>query len=133
MCENCKEEYIPPEEIQQDLKEYIDVISTNEKLLTKDTEVVKILNQLKGQEKYKLYRGKGCIKCDNSGYKGRVGIFELLTASEAIAHATLEGSPSSKLHEIAVKEGMLTLMQEGILRALEGTTTLEEVMRVAKQ
>jgi len=133
ICEHCKEEYEPPEEIQTDLKEVIKAIASNEKLMSKDTEVAKVLNKVKDQEKLKLYHGKGCIKCDNVGYKGRVGLFELLSASEAIAHAMLEGSPSSKLHEIAVKEGMITLMQDGIVRALEGTTTLEEVMRVAKQ
>lgn len=133
ICESCKEEYEPPEEIQTDLKETIAAISANTVLVSKDTEVAKLLNKVKGQEKLKLYHGKGCAKCDNVGYKGRVGLFELLSASEAIAHATLDGSPSSKLHEISVKEGMITLLEDGIVRALEGTTTLEEVMRVAKE
>lgn len=133
ICESCKEEYEPPEEIQTDLKETIAAISANTVLVSKDTEVAKLLNKIKGQEKLKLYHGKGCAKCDNVGYKGRVGLFELLSASEAIAHATLDGSPSSKLHEISVKEGMITLLEDGIVRALEGTTTLEEVMRVAKE
>jgi type IV pilus assembly protein PilB len=133
ICEFCKEEYEPPEEIQTDLKETIAAISANTVLVSKDTEVAKLLNKVKGQEKLKLYHGKGCAKCDNVGYKGRVGLFELLSASEAIAHATLDGSPSSKLHEISVKEGMITLLEDGIVRALEGTTTLEEVMRVAKE
>ena len=133
ICEYCKEEYEPPAEIQKDLKEVITQVSANQELVSKDVEVSRLLSKIGGKEKLGLYRGKGCIKCDNTGYKGRLGIFELLTVTDAVAHATLEGSPSSKLHQIAVKEGMITLMEDGMLRALEGTTTLEEVMRVAKE
>lgn len=133
VCSFCKEEYEAPEEIHTQLKEVLDEISANKVLMSKDTEVSKIVNTYKDKEKLILTRGKGCQKCGNVGYKGRVGIYELLTTSDAIAHAILEGSPTSAINKIATEEGMLTLMQDGMLRALEGTTTLEEVMRVARQ
>ncbi len=130
VCPFCKEEYDPPEEIKTQITEILNQIETNKTLLSRDTEVVKALGNVKTAG-IKLYRGKGCSKCE-AGYKGRIGIFELLSMSNTITQATLEGSPSSKLQDLAIQEGMLTLMQDGILRALEGTTTLEEVMRVAK-
>jgi len=133
ICTYCKEEYEPPEEMQGDLKEIIDQVSANTKLMAKDTEIAKIIAAVKVKEKQTLFRGAGCPKCDNTGYKGRVGIYELLTMSDSIAHEILEGSPSSIINKFAVEDGMITLIQDGMLRALEGTTTLEEVMRVARQ
>jgi len=133
VCDFCKEEYEPPEEIQEQLKEIITQIEANTVLMTKDTELAKLVIAFKAKEKNTLCRGRGCAKCDNTGYKGRIGIYELLTGSDAMAHAILEEKPSSELQNIAIKEGMITLIQDGMLRALEGTTTLEEVMRVARQ
>ena len=131
VCPYCREEYDPPKEILDDIKEMLDELSKNSVLMTKDPEIAKVVKSTLEKKKVTLYRGKGCPKCDN-GYKGRVGIFELLSMSEKIGEATLEKAPSGKIEEIAKLEGMLTLMQDGYLRALVGDTTLEEVMRVAK-
>jgi type II secretory ATPase GspE/PulE/Tfp pilus assembly ATPase PilB-like protein len=131
VCPYCKEEYDPPKEILDDIQKIIDELSSNSVLMTKDPEVAKIVKGVKENGEIKLYRGKGCPKCE-SGYKGRVGIFELLLMSEKIGEATLEKVPASKIEEIARQEGMITLMQDGYLRAIEGDTTLEEVMRVTK-
>jgi type IV pilus assembly protein PilB len=131
VCPYCKEEYDPPKEILDDIQKVVEELSSNTVLMTKDPEVAKIVKGLKDKSDIKLYRGKGCPKCE-SGYKGRVGIFELLSMSEKIGEATLEKVPASKIEELARQEGMITLMQDGYLRALEGDTTLEEVMRVTK-
>jgi type IV pilus assembly protein PilB len=132
VCEFCKEEYEPPKEIMDDLVKVVDELSANSVIMTKDPEIAKVLKTLKAKKALTLYRGKGCPKCENRGLKGRVGIFELLQMSDKIGEATLEKSPSGKIEEISKSEGMLTLLQDGMLRALEGTTSLEEVMRVAK-
>jgi type II secretory ATPase GspE/PulE/Tfp pilus assembly ATPase PilB-like protein len=130
VCAFCKEEYDAPGEVQEQISEAMAEIEKNKVIMAKDPDAAKIIKETKGK-KYKLVRGKGCNKCDSSGYKGRMGIFELLVVSDSIAHAALENNPASKLQAIAVEEGMLTLVQDGFLRVLSGETTLEEVMRVA--
>ncbi|MBU1017227.1 type II secretion system protein GspE, partial [Patescibacteria group bacterium] len=80
-----------------------------------------------------LYRGKGCDKCSQQGYLGRVGIFEVMTVSSKIAKLILERRPESDIEKDAVGEGMVTLLQDGYLKTLEGITTIEEVLRVAKE
>lgn len=132
ICAECKEEYDPPEEIKNSIGKVLEEVGENKALLTKDPEVAKILKSVSGKNDIKLYRGKGCPKCSNTGYRGRLGIFELLAMSDEISHAVLENAPAGKIQEIAVKLGMLTLLQDGYLRVVEGGTTLEEVMRVAK-
>ena len=131
VCPYCREEYSPPKEIVNDVKAILNELSSNSVLMSKDTEIAKTIKTIMGKEDITLYRGKGCPKCDN-GYKGRIGIFELLPMSEKIAEATLNKFPSTKIEEIAKQEGMVTLLQDGYIRALEGQTTLEEVMRVTK-
>jgi len=81
----------------------------------------------------KLYKGEKCEECNGTGYSGRVGIFEVLPISEKIGRLILERSPASHVEAAAVAEGMVLMMQDGYLKTLEGTTTLEEVLRVAAE
>jgi len=80
-----------------------------------------------------LYRGKGCDKCGGMGYSGRVGIFEVLDVSEKISRMIMDNTSADEIRDVAVEEGMLTMLQDGYLKALEGITTLEEVLRVSKE
>ncbi len=84
--------------------------------------------QLKGG---KLYRGKGCKACLDTGYRGRTGIYELLPVSNEIRKAILTHAEANQLKEIALSEGMKTLLEDGIQKAIDGITTLEEVLRVS--
>ena len=77
-----------------------------------------------------LFKGKGCEKCLHTGYTGRLGIFELLTVSDSIKKLVMTGSDASTIKEQAIKEGMVTLLSDGIQKAANGLTTLEEVFRV---
>jgi type IV pilus assembly protein PilB len=131
VCNDCKEAYDPPKEVQDSIIKVVEEVSSNKILMARDPEAAKLVKGFT-PDKLKLYRGKGCLKCGNSGYRGRVGIYELLSMSDDIAHLTLENSPANVFEAQAIKEGMLTLLQDGYLRVIEGTTTLEEVMRVAK-
>ena len=130
ICKECKESYEPPEEVQKQIRDVLAEVQKNKLLITKDPEVAKVL-KLMDNDKIMLYRGKGCDACTN-GYKGRLGIFELLEMTEKIAALTVEGSPAEIIEKHAVEEGMLRLIQDGYLRVIEGDTTIEEVMRVAK-
>ncbi|MBI4143067.1 type II/IV secretion system protein [Candidatus Uhrbacteria bacterium] len=78
-------------------------------------------------------KGKGCDACHNTGYKGRVGIYEVFTMSKEIEAEILSDKTSEyRMQELAVAQGMVTMVQDGMLKALDGMTTVEEVFRVAE-
>ena len=114
ICKECKERYEAPAPIVEDIK--------------------KVLGPLFQQKDGKLYlhRGKGCKVCGNTGFRGRTGIFETLQMTDHIRRMVLEHQPTGELHKAAVEEGMVALMQDGYLKVLEGLTTIEEVLRVAR-
>ncbi|MBI1961647.1 MAG: type II/IV secretion system protein [Parcubacteria group bacterium] len=80
-----------------------------------------------------FYHGRGCAGCNNSGYKGRIGIFEIFTITPEIEKMILDGKVSeSDIKASAQKAGMLTMVQDGILKAADGVTTVDEVFRVTE-
>jgi len=119
ICPTCKEEYTPDKAVIDDIKKVIGPLWPSDKPMV-------------------LYRGKGssndvpCETCAGSGYLGRVGVFELFPVSDAVSKLTLSRATMKEIEEQAVKDGMITMKQDGYLKALEGTTTLEEVLRVAQ-
>jgi len=119
ICPTCKEEYKPEEAVKQNVR---DILGS---LLATDKEIT-------------LFRGKGtvgndpCTSCQGTGYLGRVGIFEVFTMTNPISRLTLSRSPMKDIEGQAIKEGMITLKQDGYLKALEGTTSIEEVLRVGE-
>ncbi|HMW08262.1 MAG TPA: type II secretion system ATPase GspE [Leptospiraceae bacterium] len=78
----------------------------------------------------KLKRGEGCPACMGTGYKGRMGIYELLVMNNDIKAVILKGGDATAINEIAIKTGLVPLRQYGIQKAIEGFTTLDEVLRV---
>ena len=78
----------------------------------------------------RLYQGKGCTKCRNTGYRGRIGIFELMPYTEAIRKATTARTDLHKIQMISREEGMHTLREDAIRKMLNGDTTYQEVIRV---
>jgi type II secretory ATPase GspE/PulE/Tfp pilus assembly ATPase PilB-like protein len=81
----------------------------------------------------KFYKGAGCPKCQGLGYWNRIGIFEVMTMNPEVEQLTLTGQVSEyDMLKVAVKYGMITMIQDGLLKALEGITTVQEVFRVAK-
>lgn len=81
----------------------------------------------------RVYKGKGCPVCHDTGFVGRVGLFEVMEITDAIREAITTKKDATTIKTIAVKEGMTTMMMEGIKKVKEGITTLEEVMRVARE
>jgi type IV pilus assembly protein PilB len=77
----------------------------------------------------KLYKGKGCAKCNNTGYKGRVGLYEVMEITDDIRELILIGASALELRKRAVEQGMLTLRQSGLMKIKNGITTIEEVVR----
>jgi type IV pilus assembly protein PilB len=77
-----------------------------------------------------LHRAVGCPACSNTGYRGRKALLELLVVNEDVERMIIEGGTADDIHKLAVEQGMVTLRQSGVRKALEGETTLEEVLRV---
>jgi len=106
---------------------------------TKDR-LKKILQNLPPEEKkalppekdWQLYRGKGCSSC-YQGYRGRIGIFEVMAVSEEIKHLISKDVSSSMIRKKAIEQGMITMQQDGVIKALRGLTTLDEVFRVTSE
>ncbi len=118
ICEKCRQEAsLKPEDLEV-VKTEIDALPEPEKAAAK-----------KGG---KFYVGKGCDACGSSGYKGRIGIYEVLNMSEPIKQLTLKHASTSEIMTIAKQEGLITMKQDGILKAFQGLTTIEEVWRVAR-
>jgi type IV pilus assembly protein PilB len=74
-------------------------------------------------------RGKGCEKCNNTGYKGRVGLYEVMEITEEVRELVLVGASALELRRKAVEEGMITLRNSGLRKVKEGVTTIEEIVR----
>ena len=74
-------------------------------------------------------KGKGCDKCNHSGYKGRVGLYEVMDVTEDLRELILVGASSLELRRKAVDEGMITLRGSGLRKVKEGVTTIDEVVR----
>jgi type IV pilus assembly protein PilB len=106
ICSQCKEEYTPSREILEDLE------------LTSE--------QVRGK---RFYRGAGCEVCNNTGYKGRVGLFELMIMNNELRDKIMANAQADELRTIAQKHGMVSLRSAGIKCCFEGVTTAEEVVR----
>lgn len=128
ICQHCIESYtLSPKAIEQ-LEKQIKVQFLLDTLV-QEGQIVK------GQKADELlfYRGRGCRQCNDEGYKGRVGIYEVLEMSDVISRAILERGTAADLHTVATQNGMVTLIQDGFLKAKAGVTTIEEVIRVTKE
>ena len=78
----------------------------------------------------KFFRGKGCKSCNNTGYKGRIVIAEVLVADEEIRAAILRKGSASEIKQLAIKNGMTVMFVDGFHKAAQGLTTIEEILRV---
>jgi len=78
-------------------------------------------------------KGKGCTYCNKGGYRGRMGIYELMGMTQQIREMTFKGEPTQNLRKMARKQGMHTLFEDGMIKALKGMTSLEEVLRITNR
>lgn len=121
LCEDSKEAYKPEPEVIEDIKKVLGPLFDSwlqQKNMTVD--------------QLQLYHPRPSETCGESGYKGRSGIFEVLPVSEKIARLIIERASADDIEKQAIQEGMILMKQDGYLKALEGLTTIEEVLRVAE-
>jgi len=106
ICPYCKEEYRPEERL-----------------------AAEFIGRHADFKNMKFYRGRGCAECRNTGYKGRLGLYEILPITPAIRDLILQRAPTDQIEKKAVEEGMSTLRRDGIIKVGKGLTTLEEVIK----
>jgi type II secretory ATPase GspE/PulE/Tfp pilus assembly ATPase PilB-like protein len=117
LCKKCKEAYHP------DRNEYDDIVqSYGEEPFLK-------LN-IPYDDKFTLFKPKGCDICGNTGYKGRMGIHELIVASDGIKRLIQKHASVEEMRDLAMEEGMTTLLQDGIYKSIQGVTDFKQVRRV---
>jgi type IV pilus assembly protein PilB len=110
LCERCKEAYEPdPAELQQ-----------------------AGYPEHRWVEVPRLFRPVGCPQCSNTGYRGRMGLYEVMVMSEEIERLTVERASSDAVRSVAIEQGMSTLKDDGLEKARNGETSIEEVLRVVK-
>ena len=78
---------------------------------------------------FKVFKGRGCEKCNNTGYKGRVGLIEVMAIDDELRDMILSGGSAIDIKKRAVENGMITLRRSGLVKIKEGITTIEEVVR----
>ncbi len=111
ICTSCIETYVPGEETIAYLKRFLG----------------------EGELSHQFYRGKGCQECNRKGYKGRIGIYEILEINDTIRALILKRVAAEEIAEAGVKNGMTRLLRDGIDKASGGLTTIEEVLRVVRE
>lgn len=145
ICKNCKEAYVASQEeidlINKtlgnindfDVVKYLSAVCEKQNNGMEDLQMKCPIDKGNGNHDIYLYRGKGCDECDQTGYSGRIGVFEVLKVTENIGRMIMENRSADELANQAIKEGMVTMIQDGFLKALEGITTIEEVLRVCRE
>ncbi|MCP4504882.1 MAG: type II/IV secretion system protein, partial [Fuerstiella sp.] len=106
ICSECRTEFEPSDELLLELQLPLDTA-----------------------RKYKFYYGKGCSRCNNTGYKGRVGIYELLTVTDEIRDCVASEQSADEIRDVARNQGMTTLRESGLKLIFDGHTTIDEVVR----
>lgn len=112
VCNHCRVAYTPPPEVLENIHA--------------------VLGNLAPKGPIQLYKGNGCNECGNTGYQGRTGIYEIMIVSDKVSRLILEQVTAGEMEKAALEEGMITMKQDGYMKAIEGITTLEEVLRVAQ-
>ncbi len=107
LCEHCKEPYQPTQKALDDID-----------------------FPVKAKDIEHIYRARECKKCNNTGYKGRVGLYEVLMVTEQIEKLVVAGATADEINKAAIEEGMSTLRKDGFLKVAAGQTSIEEIMRV---
>jgi type IV pilus assembly protein PilB len=121
ICPDCREEVKISESIRVELERVLKQIPESEKKAY----------DLPGE--IKIFRGKGCAKCSDSGMRGRAGIFEVFYVDEEVSDILGAHIDEEKMRQISQKQGMITMKQDGFLKVLKGMTTFEEVERVTEE
>jgi type IV pilus assembly protein PilB len=129
VCKDCKAEA----QLDDVTLESLAKIFHMDKLLSIMIQSGAVPAKVKNLKEIKFYKGQGCDKCGHSGYKGRLGIHEVLEISVPIADMIMQRKSSQEIQDQAEKEGMVLMWQDGFIKASKGITTIDEILRVSKE
>jgi len=134
ICEKCKEKYEASPGVVASIKQSLTgLLPSKNSGVNASEETGYVGLPFAEDETFPLYRGKGCPTCSNSGFKGRIGIYEVFAVNETVEKLITGHATTTEIQELAVKNGMITMRQDGFLKALEGITTIEEVISKATE
>lgn len=130
MCEHCKKKFV----LEKDAIAELEKIADTKKLLKlfKDHKI-KLEKKEINFESFTFYRGEGCRRCNNSGYKGRVGIYEVLEIDNNLINKINERANADEIKKYAIEHGMITMLEDGLIKAKQGVTAIEEVLRATRE
>lgn len=129
ICPNCIQSYKLDAQTIEEMKKQLNIPHILEKMEKEKA----ITGAKKGLESLLFYRGKGCKRCNNQGYKGRIGIYETLEITEKVSDLILKKATVHEIKQAAEEQGMLTIVEDGFIKARNGITSIEEIMRVTKE
>jgi len=132
LCPDCKQEYTLGEKELKTLRDNFDMEEILE-FLKKDEEIKDKMNGKNSWDKIKFYKPKGCEKCSGEGYKGRVGIYEVLENDADIEKLVSQRASAESIEKKARENGMITMVEDGFKKAVAGITSIEEILRVTKK
>ncbi len=121
LCDNCKKRLLPKKEVKDLILKEFESLPSQAK---KDFGIPKPLY---------IWQAVGCKECNNEGYTGRIGLFEILSMTDELADIILKEPSEREISKEAERQGMVTMKQDGILKVLAGITTIEEVLQVAEE
>jgi len=128
-CSNCREDYKMDGKDLELLKQKVDANKIFEILKKENI----IAPDVKSFEEVTFAKGKGCPRCNNTGYKGRLGIYEVIEVDDEIRKLISERKDADTINDKAVEKGMITMLQDGFIKAIQKVTTLEEILRVTQE
>lgn len=129
ICTHCIESYTLSKTALQNVEKQIDLQNVLQVLEREGA----IASSKQSAETLLFYRGRGCRQCNDTGYRGRIGIYETLEMTPDMSEAIMRNANSEELRRIAAKHGMLTMLHDGFLKSKAGITTIEEILRVTKE
>ncbi len=127
ICQECVTSYKLSPETIDDLSKKLDIDSILEVLKREKVITEKNLKNLL------FYKGKGCKKCNNEGYAGRLGVYEVLEITPEITDVITRNATAEEIYKIAKSQGILSIIEDGFIKAKNGVTTIEEVLRVTRE
>lgn len=122
ICDNCKEKINPPETLKSKAQEILDSLPESA-----------FYGTFKKSSPLVFYHGKGCNRCGNTGYKGRIAIVEIIEIDKKLRDVVSNGGKVSDFEDVLKANGYINMMQDGFIKSMEGITTLEEVITATKE
>lgn len=129
ICADCKTKYEVEKPVVETLRKQFNFEKLMETLVQENI----ISGKTKDFEDLEFYHGQGCDKCSNTGYRGRIGVHEILEVTPEIAEMIVKRATTQEIQAVAEKGGMVVMWEDGFIKAVQGVTTIDEILRVTKE